>query len=132
MILTNNAAIKGIYPHKGQRCFKRVNPFGTVEWLPVKEYKAAQCYSDSYLTVPPTSVHPDDLPAAKRTGAGKVILNRGLRLISDYKVAVHDGHDSSVYTITPPKNGLTIEAISYGNAHVAHTVWYTDGTEWRN
>lgn len=132
MILTNNDTIQGIYPHKGQRCFKQRNPFGKTEWLPCDKYRPAQLYNDSYLTVPPAVVHPDDLPAAKRTGDGSIVLNKGLRLIAPYKVSVHDGPDSWCHTITPPSGGLiTIEAISYGNAHVAHTVWYTDGTEWK-
>ena len=133
MKLINSRSIKGIYPHKGSKCFKCLNAFGKQEWLSVDAHKPAFRYSDSYLTVPPSAVHPDDLPHAEYTRRGDVYLKKGLRLIASYKVGVHDGPDSWCHTINPPKDGwIVIEAISYGNAHVANTVWYTDGTEWRN
>lgn len=129
MKLVNGNSIKGVFPRKGERHYKRINQFGKIEWLPCKTHKPAYCYNDSYLTVPPSVVHPDDLPSAERTRKGDVYLSTGMRLISAYKVGVHDGPDCAVFTITPPENGvITIERISYGNAHVAHTVWYTEAT----
>lgn len=131
MRLINSSSIKGLFPRKGEKHYKRVNQFGKVEWLACKTHKPAYCYNDSYLTVPPSAVHPDDLPHAEYTRRGdEVYLKKGLRLIAPYKVGVHDGPDSWCHTINPPKDGvIVIEAISYGNAHVANTVWYTDGTE---
>ena len=131
MILVDRNSIKGIYPHKGGKCFKLTNAFGKQEWLSVDAHKPAFRYSDSYLTVPPSAVHPDDLPHAEYTRRGdEVYLKKGLRLIAPYKVGVHDGPDSWAFTVNASEhNPVVIQSISYGNAHVANTVWYTDGTE---
>lgn len=130
MMLLNASGIKGIFPHKGERCFKFKNVFGKISWKPVKEYKPAQQYNDSYLTVDAKAVHPDDLPKAKMTQRGEARLFVGMRLIAPYRVGVHDGADSSVFTVkATAKNPVVIEKITGGNAHVSNTVWYTDGTE---
>ncbi len=130
MNFLNAKRIKGIFPHKGEQCFKYTDVFGETHWKPVKKHKPAQCYNDSYLTVSASSVHPDDLPLANITNSGYARLFVGMRLIGPYKVSVHDGAGSYVFTIKPtPENPVVIEKINYGNAHAAHTVWYTDGTE---
>ena len=133
MKLINSRSIKGIFTRKGEKHYKRVDQFGREEWLACKTHKPAHCYNDSYLTVPPSVVHPDDLLSAEYTRRGDVYLKKGLRLIAPYKVGVHDGPDSWAFTVNASEhNPVVIQSISYGNAHVANTVWYTDGTEWRN
>ena len=130
--LVNANNILGVFPHKGKRCFKRACPItGKISWLPCSTHVAAYRYSDSYLYVPCEVVHPDDLPNAELTRRGEdAMLFVGMRLIAPYKVGYHCGADSGFFWVRPSKDGvITIVGISYGNCHVANTVWFTDGTE---
>ena len=124
----NKDNLKGIFPHKGKRCYKVLNNWDdTVRWLPVKDWVPATRAQFSERYIPKDmcleGTYTSDQVWRGLTGRLLVTIQNGLKVRDVYRHRVHEGASSWLEEVLPTQ---TLHWGGTGDIHRPSVLWLVE------
>ena len=123
----NNDNLKGIFPHKGKKCYKVSGWDDAVKWLPIEEWTPAirAKFSERYIPLEYAleGTYSQEQVWRGLTGNLLVTIQDGLKVSRPYRHRVHEGASSWLEEVLPTQ---TLHWGGTGDIHRPNSLWLVE------